>query len=153
MAIRNLRFDEDPILRKKCRKIETVDDRVRMYLDDMLDTLHNTENGAALAAPQVGLLKCLVVIDYCDQLLKLVNPVIIHTEGEQECIEGCLSYPGRFAKTKRPQKVTVKALNENGEEITVTGEGDLAKCFCHEIDHLDGIVFLDHALEEYELKD
>lgn len=153
MAIRNLRFDEDPILRKKCRKIETVDDRVRMYLDDMLDTLHNTENGAALAAPQVGLLKCLVVIDYCDQLLKLVNPVIIHTEGEQECIEGCLSYPGRFAKTKRPQKVTIKALNENGEEITVTGEGDLAKCFCHEIDHLDGIVFLDHALEEYELKD
>lgn len=147
MALRQIRLNDDEILRKKCRKVEEVNDHIRMILDDMLDTLHNTENGAAIAAPQVGILKRLVVIDMGTGIYKLVNPEIIKTSGQQKCIEGCLSFPGRFGKIIRPQKVTVKALNENGEEITIEGEGDMAKCFCHEIDHLDGIVFVDKVVE------
>lgn len=148
MAIRQMRYDGDDVLRKKCKEVTEVNDRIRMYLDDMLDTLHVTENGAALAANQVGILRRLVVIDYCDMVLKLVNPVIIEKSGTQECVEACLSFPGRCAKTIRPQKVTVKALNENGEEIIVEGEDEMAKCFCHELEHLDGENFLDHAVEE-----
>ena len=89
MAIRELRYNDDPVLRKSCREVEDVNDRVRQLLDDMMDTLHHTESGAALAANQIGILRRLVVIDYCDQYLKLVNPKIIKSEGEQECIEGC----------------------------------------------------------------
>ena len=148
MAIRQMRYDGDDVLRKKCKEVTEVNDRIRMYLDDMLDTLHVTENGAALAANQVGILRRLVVIDYCDMVLKLVNPVIIEKSGTQECVEACLSFPGRCAKTIRPQKVTVKALNEKGEEIIVEGEDEMAKCFCHELEHLDGENFLDHAVEE-----
>lgn len=148
MAIRQLRFDGDEILRKKCKEVKTVDDRVRSLLEDMMDTLHHTENGAALAANQVGILKRLVVIDYLDVRLKLVNPVIVGVSGEQECVEGCLSFPGRVVKTIRPQKVTVQALNENGEEVLITGEDEMAKCFCHEIEHLNGELFLDKAVEQ-----
>lgn len=151
MAVRNLRYDGDPALRAVCKEVYAVDCRIRQNLDDMLETLHHTESGAALAANQVGIVKRLVVIDYCDQVLKLVNPKIIRTSGTQECIEGCLSFPGRFAKTVRPQKVTVRALDENGDGIFVTGEGEMAKCFCHELEHLDGITFLDHAVEVIEL--
>jgi len=122
-----------------------VDDKIRQIFDDMMDTLHHTENGAALAANQVGILKRLVVIDYCGYYLKLVNPKIVGSSGVQECIEGCLSFPDRFVKTIRPQKVTVQALNENGEEILIIGEDEMAKCFCHEIEHLDGKIFLDRA--------
>ena len=117
-------------------------------MDDMLDTLHHTENGAALAANQVGILKRLVVIDYYDNLLKLVNPRIMESSGTQICVEGCLSFPDRFVKTIRPQKVTVKALNEYGEEIIITGEDEMAKCLCHEIGHLNGEIFLDKAIED-----
>lgn len=120
-------------------------------LDDMMDTLHQTENGAALAANQVGILKRLVVIDYCEFYLKMVNPIIVGYSGVQECIEGCLSFPNRFVKTIRPLKVTVQALNENGEEIMITGENEMAKCFCHEIEHLDGEIFLDKAIEEINI--
>lgn len=147
MAVRKLRYNNDEILRKKCKTIDVVDDKIRQILDDMMDTLHETENGAALAANQVGLLKRLVIIDYCGNYLKLVNPEIISSSGTQECIEGCLSFPGCFAKTIRPQKVKVKALNENGESIVLTGEDEMAKCFCHELEHLDGKVFLDKAIE------
>ena len=139
------------MLRKSCREVEEVNDRVRQLLDDMMDTLHHTESGAALAANQIGILRRLVVIDYCDRYLKLVNPKIIKSEGEQECMEGCLSFPNRVAKTVRPQAVTVQALNEHGEEIIITGEGEMAKCLCHELDHLDGKIFLDQAVEELEL--
>ena len=118
-----------------------------MILNDMLETLHNTPNGAAIAAPQVGILKRLIVIDMGTGIYKLVNPKIISTSGTQKCVEGCLSFPNRFGKTIRPSKVTIKALNENGEEVEMTGEGDMAKCFCHEIDHLDGIVFIDKVVE------
>ena len=152
MAIRSIRYSGDGILRKKCKKVACVDDKIRQILDDMMDTLHNTENGAALAANQVGIFKRLVVIDYCEYVLKLVNPQIIGYSGVQECIEGCLSFPNRFVKTIRPQKLTVQALNEDGTEIIVTGEDEMAKCFCHELEHLEGEIFLDKAIAEIELK-
>ena len=115
--------------------------------EDMMDTPHHTEKGAALAANQIGILRRLVV-DYCDGQLKQVNPEIIQQSGVQECIEGCLSFPNLTVKTKRPQKVTVEALDENGPRAIVTGEGELAKCLCHGLEHLDGIVFPDPAIEE-----
>ena len=130
MATRFLRYDSDPILRKKCKAVLKVDDKIRQLLDDMLDTLHETENGAALAANQVGVLKRLVVIDFNDTRLKLVNPQMISQSGVQECVEGCLSFPNRFVKT------------------IVDGEDEMAKCFCHELEHLDGMIFLDKAIEE-----
>lgn len=143
MALRELRYEGDDILRKKCKKVEEVNDHIRMILDDMLDTLHNTEDGAALAAPQIGILRRLVVIDMGTGIIKLVNPEIVEEKGTQECVEGCLSFPNKYGNTIRPKKVTIKALNENGEEIVLTGRGEMAKCFCHEIDHLDGILFID----------
>lgn len=146
MAIRQLRQDEDAILRKKCKKVTEIDEKIQMILEDMLETLHSIPNSAAIAANQVGILKRLVVIDMGDGVMKLVNPEIIETSGEQECTEGCLSFPGKFGTTIRPQKVIVKAINENGEEIIITGEDDLAKCFCHELDHLDGEVFIDKVI-------
>lgn len=148
MAIRKLRYNDDIVLRKKCKEVTFINDKIRQILDDMLDTLHDTDNGAALAANQVGILKRLVVINYCNCCLKLVNPKIIGCSGVQECIEGCLSFPNRLVKTIRPQKVTIQALNENGEEVIVSGEDELAKCFCHELEHLDGEIFLDKAIEE-----
>lgn len=147
MALRQIRLSDDEILRKKSRAVERVDDKTRQILNDMADTMYNSENGAGLAAPQVGMLKRLVVIDMGQGLIKLVNPEIIKQEGEQEVIEGCLSIPNVFGKLKRPAKVTVQALNENGEKIILTGTGDLAKCFCHEIDHLEGILFTDLVTE------
>lgn len=128
-----------------------VDDNIRMLLNDMAETMYNTENGAGLAAPQVGILKRLVVIDMGQGVIKLVNPVITHREGIQEVVEGCLSYPNIFGKLKRPARVTVEALDENGKTITLTGTGSLAKCFCHEIDHLDGILFTDFVTEYVNL--
>lgn len=152
MALRQLRYNDDEILRKKCREVTEVNDHIRMILDDMLDTLHNIESGAALAAPQVGILKRLVVIDMGTGVYKLVNLEIIDESGEQNCIEGCLSFPNRFGETVRPKKVTIKALNENGEEIILTGEGEMAKCFCHEIDHLDGNLFIDKVIKWLDVK-
>ena len=146
MAIRNMRFQDDEVLRKRCRPVDEVNDAVRRQLDDMMDTLHATDNGAALAAPQVGILRRLVVIDYEGYYLKLVNPVIVEKEGEQECIEGCLSFPNVFGKTMRPMRVVVEALNEMGESVRFDVTGDMAKCFCHEIDHLDGKLFVDEAV-------
>ncbi|WP_252238164.1 peptide deformylase [Clostridium sp. VAP51] len=147
MALRQIRLYDDPILRKKSKEVEVVDDKIRDILNDMAETMYNTENGAGLAAPQVGMLKRLVVIDMWRGLIKLINPKIIKKEGSQEVIEGCLSNPNVFGKLKRPYKVIIEALNENGEEIQLTGTGDLAKCFCHEIDHLDGILFTDLVTE------
>ncbi|MBZ9691931.1 MULTISPECIES: peptide deformylase [unclassified Clostridium] len=147
MALRQIRLYDDPILRKKSKEVEVVDDKIRDILNDMAETMYNTENGAGLAAPQVGMLKRLVVIDMWQGLIKLINPKIIKKEGSQEVIEGCLSNPNVFGKLKRPYKVIIEALNENGEEIQLTGTGDLAKCFCHEIDHLDGILFTDLVIE------
>ncbi|WP_026894747.1 peptide deformylase [Clostridiisalibacter paucivorans] len=147
MALRQIRFSDDSILRKKSKEVEVVDDKTRQILDDMVDTMYNTGNGGGLAAPQVGILKRLVVIDMGKGLMKLVNPKIISQEGKQQVIEGCLSIPNIWGKLERPAKVIVKALDENGKEIILTGKGDLAKCFCHEIDHLDGILFTDLVTE------
>ena len=150
MAVRNIRYQGDPLLRKKCKEVKCIDGRIRQILGDMMETLHQTGNGAALAANQVGILRRLVVIDYEGQRLKLVNPRIVESSGTQDCVEGCLSFPDLFGRTVRPMKVTVKALNENGEEITLEGEGEMAKCFCHELDHLDGRVFVDIVSEYIE---
>lgn len=147
MALRQIRLYDDEILRKKSKVVEVVDDKIRQILNDMVDTMYNTENGGGLAAPQVGILKRLVVIDMGQGLIKLVNPKIIKQEGTQEVVEGCLSIPNKWGKLIRPAKVTVQALNENGEKIILTGTGDLAKCFCHEIDHLEGILFTDFVIE------
>lgn len=146
MALRQIRFFDDEILRKRSRVVEVVDDKIRRILSDMADTMYYSKGGG-LASPQVGILKQLVVIDMGQGLIKLVNPKIIKSEGIQEVVEGCLSIPNRLGKLKRPAKVTVQALNENGEEIMLTGTGDLAKCFCHEIDHLEGILFTDLVTE------
>ncbi len=147
MALRKIRFFGDEILRKKSREVEVVDDKIRQILNDMAETMYNTENGGGLAAPQIGILRRLVVIDMGEGLIKLVNPKIISAEGRQEVIEGCLSNPNVFGKLIRPEKVIVEALNEYGEKIILTGTKDLAKCFCHEIDHLDGILFTDLVTE------
>lgn len=151
MAIRQIRTVEDEVLRKKCRPVEKVNDQIRQLLDDMAETMYHTENGAGLAAPQVGILKRLVVLDMGDGLIKLVNPVIISQEGSQEVIEGCLSIPGVAGRLIRPSKVTVEALNEKGEKVRYIGTGELAKCFCHELDHLDGVLFTDKVTEYIHL--
>ena len=147
MALRQIRLFDDEILRKKSRAVELVDDKIRQILSDMAETMYNTENGGGLAGPQVGILKRLVVMDMGQGLIKLVNPRIIKHEGIQEVTEGCLSIPNTFGKLKRPAKITVQALDENGNEIILTGTGNLAKCFCHEIDHLEGILFTDLVTE------
>lgn len=146
MATRSLRYSGDPILRKPCKEVPQVDDKIRSLLDDMTDTLHHTENAAALAANQVGILWRLVVIDLPGARYELVNPRIVKSTGRQTCVEGCLSFPGRFLKTIRPQKVIVSALDRHGRKLLLAGEGELAKCFCHELEHLDGILFTDHAI-------
>lgn len=147
MALRNIRQKEDPILRKISKPVERVDDKIRMLLNDMAETMYDSKIGGGLAAPQVGILKRLVVIDMGQGLIKLVNPVIISQEGTQEVIEGCLSIPDTWGKLIRPARVTIQALNEQGETVTLTGIGDLAKCFCHEIDHLNGVLFTDYVTE------
>jgi peptide deformylase len=147
MALRQIRLKDDPILRKKSKTVEIIDDKIRLLLDDMAETMYHSKIGGGLAAPQIGILKRLVVIDMGQGLIKLVNPTIIEEKGTQEVIEGCLSMPGVWGKLKRPAEVTIQALNEKGELITLTGTEDLAKCFCHEIDHLEGILFTDFVTE------
>lgn len=146
MALREIRTFDDELLRKKSREVREVTDRVRTLLDDMAETMYHAEGGG-LAACQIGILKRLVVIDVGEGLIKLVNPEFVLREGEQIVEEGCLSFPDVWGKLKRPERVIVRALDENGEEITVEGTGLLAKCLCHELDHLDGIVFKDKLIE------
>ncbi|MDS1004237.1 MULTISPECIES: peptide deformylase [Clostridium] len=145
MAIRNIRKYGDDLLRKKSRKIEKIDDRILTLLEDMEETMYSAD-GVGLAAPQVGILKRVVVIDVGEGLIKLINPEIIETEGNETDVEGCLSVPGEQGEVERPYKVKIKALNEKGEEIVLEGEGLLARAFCHEIDHLDGILFVDKVI-------
>ncbi len=147
MAIRQIRLSQEEILRKKSRAVEEVNDQIRQLLEDMADTMYSTENGAGLAAPQVGILKRLVVLDMGQGLIKLVNPVLTLAEGSQEVVEGCLSIPEVYGRLKRPAKVRVEALNEKGESVTLIGTGELAKCLCHELDHLDGVLFTDKVTE------
>jgi peptide deformylase len=147
MALREIRVLGDEVLRKKCKPVTEVNDRIRMLLEDLEDTLKCDDNGAGLAAPQIGILRRLIVVNGPDGYLKLVNPCIVASEGEHEVEEGCLSVPSRWGKLMRPEKVTVKAQNENGEEVMIEAEGDYTKLLCHEIDHLDGILFIDRVTE------
>lgn len=147
MALLNIIKKGDETLRKKCKPVGDITPRILTLLDDMRDTLIDSE-GVGLAAPQVGILRRIaLVIDTNDEdkIYELINPEIIETEGEQEGVEGCLSVPGEWGINRRPMKVTVKAMDRNGEEFTVTGEGLTARCFCHEIDHLDGILYTDKS--------
>ena len=145
MAKLNILEDGEPTLRKKCRPVTEITPRIIRLLDDMKETLIDA-NGAGLAAPQVGILRRIVVCDTEEGMIELINPEIIETEGEQEELEGCLSVPGVWGITSRPAKVTVRALNRYGEEFTVTGTELDARCFCHELDHLDGVLFTDNAV-------
>lgn len=145
MAIRQIVKEGDPVLTKKCRPVEKFDDRLAQLLDDMAETLH-LANGVGLAAPQVGILRRVVIIDVGEGVIELVNPKIIAFSGEQESLEGCLSCPGEWGITRRPDYVKVKAQDRNGKEFTVDGKELLAKAFCHEIDHLDGIIYKQKAI-------
>ena len=147
MAIRNIREYGDEILTKKSKTIEEIDEKIQILIDDMIETLHKY-NGYGLAAPQIGILKRLVVIDLYDghDVLVLINPVIIKTKGEQTVEEGCLSFPNQYAKMIRPEEVVVEALNENGEKVKIKAKGLLAQALCHEIDHLEGILFVDNMI-------
>ena len=146
MAIRNIVKHGDEILRKVCRTQMTFDEKLASVLDDMIETMYAAD-GVGLAAPQIGMLRRYCVIDIGDGVIELVNPVIEATEGVQEETEGCLSYPGEFGTTRRPMKVTVRAQNRHGETIKVTGEGLLARALCHELDHLDGIIYKDRVIK------
>ena len=149
MALRNIVKLGDPILNKTSRKIEKFDDRLAILIDDMFETMYQA-NGVGLAAVQVGMLKRVVVIDIGDGPMELVNPEITMREGEQRESEGCLSLPGKYGVTVRPMKVQVKAQDRNGKWHVFTGEGLKARAFCHEIDHLDGILFTSHVVGELE---
>lgn len=149
MAYRNIVKDGDPILRKKSRVVEKFDDKLVVLLDDMAETMYRAE-GCGLAAVQVGILRRVVVIDVDGELLELINPEIISEEGEQQETEGCLSFPKQYAVTRRPAVVRVKAQNRHGQWCVYKGEGLKARCFCHEIDHLDGVVFLDKMIRRIE---
>lgn len=146
MALRVLRYYNDEILRKKSKPVKAVNDHIRLLLDDMLDTMR-AHNGIGLAAPQVGILRRVVLIDVEDQVLELINPEILEREGIQNRSEGCLSIPGKSGVVERPATVRIKALDRNGEEIFIEGSELLAVAICHEIDHLDGILFADKAIE------
>lgn len=140
----------DETLRKVSRPVETVTPRICTLLDDMLETMRDAD-GCGLAAPQVGILRRVVVIEVEEgKPIELINPRIIARAGEQEEIEGCLSIPGKSGKTHRPMHVTVRAMNRQGEEFDISGSGLLARAFCHELDHLDGKLFIDEAIEMYE---
>ena len=141
-----LHYNDDPVLKQKCQSVQVVDDSIRSLLNAMMNTLQLTPGAAALAANQVGILLQLVVIAYAGYHLKLVNPEILDTEGSRECMESCLSFPGRHIRTLRPRAVRVRALDENGVVIYLDVSGEMAKCLCHEIDHLRGIVFIERAL-------
>lgn len=152
MAVRNilkLGMDGDEILSKKCRPVGNITERMEILLEDLADTLYES-GGVGLAAPQVGVLRRMAVIDVGDGLIELIDPEIIATEGEQTGTEGCLSYPDHWGIVTRPNKVTVRAMNGEGKVREITGEGLLARAFCHEIDHLDGHMFTEKITEWIE---
>ena len=153
MALRRILVEGDPMLNKICRPVEKFDDRLHTLIDDLKETLDDA-NGLGLAAPQVGILRrVVIVIDEEENRLELVNPVIIHEEGEQDGLEGCLSVPGMYGRVTRPMKVRVRAQDRNGEVFEVEGEGITARCFCHELEHLDGHLFTEHTSKLYTMEE
>ena len=154
MGIRKILTDKDPALHKVCKKVEVFDKKLHKLLDDMADTMDDA-NGVGLAAPQVGILRRVVVVDTGEGILELVNPELIETSGEQERAEGCLSVPGKYGLVKRPYTAKVRAQDRDGNWFEAEGEELIARCFCHELDHLDGIVYtevMERLLTEEELE-
>lgn len=149
MALRQIRLDGDPILRKKSREIESIDDKLLELLNDMVDTMRNA-NGIGLAAPQVGILKRAIVIDVGEKPIKAINPIILEREGNIKDVEGCISVPQMRGTVERPEKIKVTYKNEEGVQLILEPEGYLSRVFCHEIDHLDGILYIDLASDIYE---
>ncbi|HWQ30527.1 MAG TPA: peptide deformylase [Negativicutes bacterium] len=147
MAIREIRKDGDEVLRKVCRKVDVIDDRILTLLDDMRETMYKAE-GVGIAASQVGILRRVVVIDIGDGPIELINPVIVYENGEQTEEEGCLSVPKVRGRVKRPAKVIVRAMDRKGETFEMEGTELLAIAFSHEIDHLNGVLFIDKAIDK-----
>ena len=147
MAIRTIRTEGDEILRKKSKKVEVIDEKITELIQDMIETLHKYD-GVGLAAVQVGILKQILIIQEAEDapILVIINPEIISQSGTQVVEEGCLSFPNKFAKIERPEKIKVRALNEKGKKIEITGKGLLAQALSHEIDHLNGILFVDNMI-------
>lgn len=153
MGLRKILTDKEPALHKVCKPVVSFDRKLHKLLDDMAETLEDA-NGVGLAAPQVGILRRVVVVDTGEGILELVNPTLIETDGEQEGAEGCLSVPGRYGLVKRPYYAKVRAQDRNGEWFEAEGEELISRCFCHELDHLDGIVYtevMERFLTEEEL--
>lgn len=142
MALRMIRTKGDEVLTKVSKTVEKIDDKILTLLEDMADTMYE-EDGVGLAAPQIGVLKRVVVIDVGDGLIEMINPEILEFDGEQVGDEGCLSVPGRYGQVRRPNYVKAKALNRNGEEFIIEGTELLARAICHELDHLEGKLFVD----------
>ena len=149
MAIRQVRTIGDDILRKECKPVKEITPRIAELIEDMFETMYEA-NGVGLAAPQVGILKRAVVIDIGEGLVELLNPVILETSGSQTDEEGCLSLPGQSAPVERPYYVKAKAMDREGNEFIIEGEELMARALCHEIDHLDGILYIDKALPREE---
>ena len=152
MALRKIREIGDPCLKKVCRGVDKFDSRLHTLLDDMAETLA-VANGVGLAATQVGILRRAVIIDRGEEnggIIELINPVITETEGSVVDIEGCLSVPGKAGEVERPEKATVRAFDRNGNPIEYTGEGLMARCICHECDHLDGILYVEKVIRFIE---
>jgi peptide deformylase len=144
MAIRNLRYEGDEILSKRAREIDVIDDKIKELAQDMIETMHRWD-GVGLAGPQVGVLKRIIVIDLYEEGMQfvLINPVLVKTKGIQEVDEGCLSFPNKFGKVERPKEVVVEALDLDGNKVKLKAKDLLAQALCHEIDHLDGHVFVE----------
>ena len=154
MGLRKILTDKDPALHKVCRPVEKFDGRLHKLLDDMKETLIDA-NGVGLAAPQVGILRRVVLVDTGDEVLELINPSLLETSGEQVGAEGCLSVPGKYGIVKRPNYAKVRAQDRNGNWFEAEGEELIARCFCHELDHLDGILYtevMERFLTEEELE-
>ena len=154
MGLRKILTDAEPALHKTCKPVEAFDGKLHKLLDDMQETLLEA-NGVGLAAPQVGILRRVVIVDTGEEILELVNPVILETDGEQEGAEGCLSVPGRYGLVKRPYYAKVRAQDRDGNWYEAEGEELIARCFCHELDHLDGILYtqvMERFLTEEELE-
>jgi len=149
MTVKQILPFGDPILRKKAKPVVEINDKTIKHLDDLVETLYAAEGRAGLAAPQIGIMRRLIVMDCGEGLIELINPEIVEMSGEQEGAEACLSFPGYFGYVKRANKVKVKTLNRAGETIFLEGEGYLARCMQHEIDHLNGILFVDHVKDRW----